>query len=92
MHEQDAEGGLMQAQWNALQAALLNPDLVCETSTLSESFFIRLLTVFRDLKSGPADRAAVCRDALGCALAHSIVDPVLRLPTNAIGDMHLSRA
>lgn len=82
----------MQAQWNALQAALLNPGLVCETSALSESFFIRLLTVFRDLKSGPADRAAVCRDALGCALAHSIVDPVLRLPTNAISDMHLSRA
>lgn len=82
----------MQAQWNALQAALLNPGLVCETSTLSESFFIRLLKVFRDLKSGPADRAAVCRDALGCALAHSIVDPVLRLPANAVSDMHLSRA
>lgn len=79
----------MQAQWNALQAALLNPSLVSEAGALSESFFLRLLTVFRDRTSGPADRAAMCRDALGCALAHGIIEPILRLPAGAVDDLYL---
>ncbi|MFK0093548.1 protein DpdF [Pseudomonas sp. NPDC090592] len=82
----------MQAQWNALQAALLSPGLVSESGALTESFFIRLLTVFRDWKSGPGDRATACRDALGCALANNIVQPVLQLPTNAVDSLSLSRA
>ena len=82
----------MQTQWNELQAALLSPGLVSEAGVLSESFFIRLLTVLRDWKSGPADRAAACRDAIGCALANNIVEPVLQLPTNAIDSMSLTRA
>ncbi|WP_152985532.1 protein DpdF [Pseudomonas taeanensis] len=92
MHEKNAERGVMQAQWNALQAALLSPGLVSEPGALSESFFIRLLTVLRDWKSGPADRATVCRDAIGCALANNIVEPVLQLPTNAVDSLSLSRA
>ncbi|UPQ83609.1 DEAD/DEAH box helicase [Pseudomonas knackmussii] len=82
----------MQAQWNALQAALLSPNHVSKSGALTESFFIRLLTVFRDWKSGPADRAAACRDALGCALANNIVQPVLQLPINAVDSLSLSRA
>ncbi len=82
----------MQAQWNALKAAVLNQGVLSEASVLSEPFFIRLLTVFQDAQSGPADRAAVCRDALGCALAHGIIDPVLRLPTDVVANMYLARA
>jgi len=82
----------MQTQWNELQAALLSPGLVSEAGALSESFFIRLLTVLRDWKSGPADRATACRDAIGCALANNIVEPVLQLPTNAIDSLSLTRA
>lgn len=80
----------MQAQWNALKTALLTPNLVSEVGALTESFFVRLLTVFRDPRSGSADRAAVCRDALGCALANKINDPVLLLPEGLVGDKYLS--
>lgn len=92
MHEKNAAGGVMQAQWNALQAALLNQGVQGEASVLSEPFFIRLLKVFQDSQSGPADRAAVCRDALGCALAHGIIDPALRLPNAAVANIYLARA
>lgn len=82
----------MQAQWNALKIALSTPNLVSEVGALTESFFIRLLTVFRDPKSGSADRAAACRDALGCALANRISDPLLLLPEGSVDNTYLSRA
>lgn len=82
----------MQAEWNALQAALLSDNEKSQNENISEPFFIRVLTVFHDAKSGPADRAAVCRDALGCALAHGIMDPVLRLPNDAVENKYLAHA
>lgn len=78
----------MQAQWNALQNALSTPGFDVSGKALTELFFIRLLAVFRDPKSDQADRASACRDALGCALANNISDPVLRLPE---GDIDYAR-
>lgn len=92
MHEKNAEGGVMQAQWNALQTALSADGLGFNGKALTQPFFIRLLMVFRDPKSGPADRASACRDALGCAMAHKISDPVLRLPEGTIDNARLKFA
>lgn len=92
MHEKYAEGGVMQAQWNALQNALLAPGYDSNGKEFTQHFFIRLLTVLKDPKSGPADRASACRDALGCALANNIINPVLRMPEGSIDERRLQYA
>ncbi|ANI37120.1 hypothetical protein AA098_03690 [Pseudomonas sp. JY-Q] len=80
----------MQAQWNALQAALLVPEYPSE-QTVVEPYFLRMLMVFGDAKAGSADRAVACRDAFGCAHAHGCTDLLLQLPAGSVEKQHLSR-
>lgn len=79
----------MQSQWNTLQRALLTPGYDVNVKSLTEPFFVRLLTVLSDPKSGPADRASALRDALSCAIANKVIDPILRLPECSIDYAHL---
>lgn len=74
---------MIQAQWNALQRALLVPEHQSE-QTVVEPYFLRLLMVFGDAKAGSADRAVACRDAFGCAQAHGCTDLLLQLPAGSV--------
>lgn len=81
---------MIQAQWNALQRALLMPEHQSE-QTVVEPYFLRLLMVFGDAKAGSADRAVACRDAFGCAQAHGCTDLPLQLPAGSVERQHLAR-
>lgn len=81
---------MIQAQWNALQRALLAQEHQSEQSVV-EPYFLRLLIVFGDAKAGSADRAVACRDAFGCAQAHGCTDLLLQLPAGSVEKQHLFR-
>lgn len=82
---------MKQADWNALQRALLSPGETHD-GTVVEPFFRRLLAVIRDSKAGYADRALACRDVFGCAQAHCVAHLALQLPTGSVSAEHLARA
>lgn len=81
---------MIQAQWNALQRALLVPEHQSEQIVV-EPYFLRLLMVFGDAKAGSADRAVACRDAFGCAQAHGCTDLLLQLPAGSVERQHVAR-
>lgn len=80
----------MQLQWNRLKEILASTAFSDASIEIKEPFFSRLLLVLSDTKSGSADRATACRDALGCALANSLADPTLQLQSGLIEDQDLS--
>lgn len=82
----------MQSEFNALKKMVRERIFQIPETRISEPFFSRLLTVFGDPSAGPGDRAAACRDAIGCAAAHRLSNAALQVPNDLIPSKHLTAA
>ncbi|SEI51992.1 protein DpdF [Paraburkholderia diazotrophica] len=82
----------MQSEFNALKKLVRERTFQISETRFREPFFGRLLTVFADPSAGPADRAAACRDAIGCAAANRLSNPVLQISRDLIPSKYLAAA
>jgi ATP-dependent DNA helicase RecQ len=67
----------MESQWNKLVDILNGAEE--QKTKITEDFFIRLYKVLNDISADDADKLKACQDALRCAKAHDILEPMLKI-------------